>query len=142
MQAIPSSKLKIFAHPAFDNIRESTLESYAQKALPDGTPAEREEYKRYWREQIWRERGEAPKGEAPKTRKTAAEWLEECKVHCKTRSHERQAELMGIERSVYYDLKAGKRVSAATRIKAANYITAKYLLCTASDLMHNITITD
>jgi hypothetical protein len=54
MQAIPSGKVKILAHRASDSIRESALESYAQKALPNGTAAEREEYKRYWRDQIWR----------------------------------------------------------------------------------------
>jgi hypothetical protein len=41
---------------------------------------------------------------------------------------------MGIERSVYFDLKAGRRVGDATYIKAAQYITAHYGLCTAPDL--------
>ena len=55
-------------------------------------------------------------------------------MFAKTRSHERQAELMGIERSVYYDLKAGRRVGDATYIKAAQYITAHYALCTVPNL--------
>jgi hypothetical protein len=148
--------------------QEQHLENCAQQALPTGSQAEREEFKRYWREQIWRkgeqlrfeterqerairigterpERASAPAGppcgeglaeavQLPVRAKTPNAWLTECKVFAKTRSHERQAELMGIERSVYFDLKAGRRVGDATYIKAAQYITAHYGLCTAPDL--------
>jgi hypothetical protein len=37
-----------------DSLQEETLEKYAQQALPSSSPAEREDWKRYWREQIWR----------------------------------------------------------------------------------------
>ena len=151
-----------------DSLQEETLEEYAQQALPSSSPAEREDWKRYWREQIWRKserlrfeterqepairigterpehasapagppcgEGLAEAGQLPVRAKTPSDWLTECKVFAKTRSHERQAELMGIERSVYFDLKAGRRVGDATYIKAAQYITAHYGLCTAPDL--------
>jgi hypothetical protein len=151
-----------------ESLQEEALEKYVQQALPTGSQAEREEFKRYWREQIWRkgeklrfetERKERPirigterpkhssaparplfgEGLAeavqlPVKGKTPNAWLTECKVFAKTRSHERQAELMGIERSVYYELKAGRRVGDATYIKAAQYITARYAPCTAADL--------
>jgi len=129
---------------------ESSLEKYALDALPKATAGERTEFIRYWRDQIWRQRErldrastragqpfQAPLTEATKAKppvKTPATWLEECKVHTKVRSHERQAELMCIERSVYFDLKKGRKVGDATYIKAAQYITEPYAPCMVHDL--------
>jgi hypothetical protein len=113
---------------------ETTLESCAKKALPNGSPKEREDWKRPWREKIWRMRTAAQPHQMPPPRKTPQEWMSECKVHTRARSHERQAEQMHIERSVYFDLKAGRPVGDATYIKAAQYITERYKPCTALDL--------
>lgn len=114
------------------DLAETALESYAAAALPQGTEAERAEFKRYWREQIWRQRDRP--AQHPAKSKTAKDWLNECKVHTKVRSQESQADKMRIERSVYFKLKAGRRVSPETYIKAANYVTAHYAPCSVDDL--------
>jgi hypothetical protein len=51
--------------------------------------------------------------------KTPAQLLTEYKVAKKIRTHELVAESLGLDRSVYFDLKAGRRVSEDTYIKAA-----------------------
>jgi hypothetical protein len=69
------------------------------------------------------EPGEQPKM-APLERtvskaRTASERLTEFKVKKRIRTHEKVAEGLGLERSVYFDLKAGRKVSEETYIKAA-----------------------
>jgi hypothetical protein len=63
-------------------------------------------------------------------RKTASEWLTESKITNGFKSHERQAEAMGLERSVYFELKAGRKVSEESYIRAA-----RFLGCDPKDLM-------
>lgn len=65
-------------------------------------------------------------------RKTPAQLLTEYKVSKRIRTHELVAEDLDLERSVYFDLKAGKRVSEETYIKAALRIG-----CSPCDLKPN-----
>ena len=65
-------------------------------------------------------------------RKAPAQLLTEYKVSKRIRTHELVAEDLGLERSVYFDLKAGKRVSEETYIKAALRIG-----CSPCDLRTN-----
>jgi hypothetical protein len=71
-------------------------------------------------------------------RKPPSELLTECAVRttvCSgTPSHNHQADKIGIHRTVYYDLKAGRRVSEATYTKVALYLTEHGVPCTARDL--------
>ncbi|MGD0670087.1 MAG: hypothetical protein ABSB23_21335 [Bryobacteraceae bacterium] len=62
-------------------------------------------------------------------RKTPDEVLTEFKVNEGIPSHELVAERLGLERSVYFEMKAGRKVSTGTYIKAAQIIG-----CTADDL--------
>jgi len=55
-------------------------------------------------------------------RKAPSEVLTGFKVTNKIRTQEEVAERLGLERSVYFDLKAGKKSSEETRIKAARVI--------------------
>jgi hypothetical protein len=55
-------------------------------------------------------------------RKSPSQLLTEFKVANKIGTHEKVAERLGLERSVYFDLKAGKKSSEETRIKAARVI--------------------
>jgi hypothetical protein len=64
-----------------------------------------------------------------KARLTNSARLTEYKVKKAIRTHELVAENLGLERSVYFDLKAGRRVSEETYIK-----TALAIGCTADDL--------
>jgi hypothetical protein len=52
-------------------------------------------------------------------RKTPSQRLIEYKVVKKIRTHDLVAEALGLERSVYFDLKAGRKVSEETYVKAA-----------------------
>ena len=72
----------------------------------------------------------------PARKKTPKEWLDECKLGTRVRTHEEQSHLMNIEYSTYYDLRAGRRVSDTVLIKAADYISKsnKCGPCTAFDL--------
>jgi hypothetical protein len=63
-------------------------------------------------------------------RKTASEWLTASKITNKFKTHEKQAEAMGLERSVYFDLKAGRKVSEESYIRAARVVG-----CDPKDLM-------
>ena len=58
-------------------------------------------------------------------RKTASELLTESKITKKFKTHEKQAEAMGIERSVYFDLKAGRKVGEESYIRAARIVGCK-----------------
>lgn len=60
-----------------------------------------------------------PRRTLPKARKTPSERLTEYKVLKPIRTHELVAVDLGLERSVYFDLKAGRKVSEETYIKAA-----------------------
>ena len=53
------------------------------------------------------------------SRKTPSQRLTEYKVLKKIRTHELVADVLGLERSVYFELKAGRKVSEETYIKAA-----------------------
>ena len=53
------------------------------------------------------------------SRKTPSERLTEYKVLKTIRTHELVAEALGLDRSVYFDLKAGRKVSEETYVKAA-----------------------
>ena len=53
------------------------------------------------------------------SRKTPSRRLTEYKVLKKIRTHDVVAEALGLERSVYFDLKAGRKVSEETYVKAA-----------------------
>jgi hypothetical protein len=66
----------------------------------------------------------ASRGPKP-ARKTASELLTESKITNKFKTHEKQAETMGIERSVYFDLKAGRKVSEESYIRAARIVGCK-----------------
>jgi hypothetical protein len=65
---------------------------------------------------------QSPLATTPKAHKTPSERLTEYKVLKKIRTHELVAEGLGLERSVYFDLKAGRKVSEETYIKAARAI--------------------
>jgi hypothetical protein len=58
--------------------------------------------------------------EARRHGKTPSERLTEYKVSNKLRTHDLVAEKLGLERSVYFELKAGRKVSEETYIKAAH----------------------
>jgi hypothetical protein len=60
-----------------------------------------------------------PRRTLPKARKTPSERLTEYKVLKPIRTQELVAVDLGLERSVYFDLKAGRKVSEETYIKAA-----------------------
>jgi hypothetical protein len=73
----------------------------------------------------------------PERRKTPEQVILEYKVLNKIRTHELVAEKLGLERSVYFELKAGRRVSAETYVKAALAIG-----CSPNDLKPPPTPTD
>jgi hypothetical protein len=56
------------------------------------------------------------------SRKTPAQLLNENKVKKRIRTQELVAEDLGLERSVYFDLKAGRKVCEETYVKAALHI--------------------
>jgi len=60
-----------------------------------------------------------PDAKKPENRKPPDQLLTEYKVKEKLRTHEKVAERLGLERSVYFDLKAGRKVSQETYVKAA-----------------------
>jgi hypothetical protein len=71
-------------------------------------------------EEIQAEDGTPPKmARVPKERKTPKQVILEYKVRNKIRTHELVAEKLGLERSVYFDLKAGRKVGEETYVKAA-----------------------
>ena len=54
VEASLASKLQVMSIMP-RGVQEQALEGYANKALPDGGEQERDEFKRYWREQLYRE---------------------------------------------------------------------------------------
>lgn len=77
----------------------------------------------------WESTASRPAPALPSNRKTPSQLLMEYKVNKKIRTHELVADALGLERSVYFDLKAGRRVSEETYVKAA-----LGLECTPDDL--------
>jgi hypothetical protein len=67
--------------------------------------------------------------EARRHSKTTSERLTEYKVSHKLRTHDLVAEKLGLERSVYFELKGGRKVSQETYLKAA-----QALGCSVDDL--------
>jgi hypothetical protein len=74
----------------------------------------------------FRKRAAERASRGPKSaRKTASELLTESKITNKFRTHEKQAEAMGLERSVYFDLKAGRKVGEECYVRAARVVGCK-----------------
>jgi hypothetical protein len=76
----------------------------------------------YWEAKAYRRHADHPDPSPEKSKKPTAEILLEYKLSNKIRTHEKVAETLGLERSVYFDLKAGRKVSEETRHKAAQKI--------------------
>jgi hypothetical protein len=63
--------------------------------------------------------GASPPSNIAEKRKTPQQVILKYKVLNKIRTHEQVADKLGLERSVYFELKAGRRVSEETYVKAA-----------------------
>jgi hypothetical protein len=82
VEASLASKLQVMSMMP-RGFQEQALEGYANKALPDGSEQERDEFKRYWRERIDRER-ECSDRERERSDRAAEQQLQTLKVSSET----------------------------------------------------------
>jgi hypothetical protein len=95
--------------------------AYAEEVVPHTRKLENRLTNSLMEERIpyWESKALQPDATLPSNRKTPSELLTEHKVKNRIKTHEKVAEALGLERSVYFDLKAGRKVSEETYLKAA-----------------------